>query len=178
MAAIPSRHWVTLSRHVVQIPGTLCAALKKAHPDVLATPQDCQATTGILLDLPLGQTAIPSVIGGGGGGSCGSISVPWKQYNSLSSPLGGYYVEHSGMFTYTGCSASDSGHVCSRNMTFNRPAYWGVSNTGCRDNNNGSSKVDAEADYLLTIPTGGYTLRLDATCDEMGNISDPSVNAD
>src|SRR5262249_10127508 len=97
----PLYHWVTLSQHTVQIPDKICSAIKKAHTDTFKI-QDCQATTGIQVELPAGKTSIPDVIGGGGGGGCGAISTSYMQYYTMSTLGGGYHVQHSGTFTYSG----------------------------------------------------------------------------
>lgn len=176
LPASSSLHWVTIQTHHEQIPQSACDALTKLNPQAAGSAQLCQATSTISVALPAGTTT-PYVLGGGPGGSCGDIYVPWTQTYTLSTLYSGYHVEHSGTFEYTGCAAYDSGHVCNRNMAF-RFSITGLSSTGCRDNTSGSSQVDAEADYIVYIPGGGFTKRLDATCTATGSISDLSITAD
>ncbi len=134
--------------------------------------QLCMATITLQVSTP-----IPYIIGSGGGSGCTSYQRSWKQTYDLSLLLGGFHVEHSGVFTYNGCSAFDANHICNRNMAYYLPAVFGLNMTGCRDNGNGSSTVDAEADYFYNSFLGGFTQRLDATCTEAGNIYDPSIVA-
>jgi hypothetical protein len=87
-----------------------------------------------------------------------------------------YYYQQTGTFTYDGChTPKDSNHNCVNNMSYS-PGIT-VSNTYCGDYTSGG-KAYAQGDYLVSMLGVGSTSNLLASCDQYGNIYDPSVVAE
>lgn len=176
-AAASSSHWVVIHRQLIQLPKATCDRIKAMSSDAATAHSACEVTSTLMVLQP--ATSSPySVCStcGGGGGTCTAHSKSWLQYYEMSTLPVSYYYQQSGTFTYDGCNVpTDSGHNCTRNLSYSPGVS--VSNTACYDHTSGG-KIYAEGDYLVAVLGFGSTSTLVATCDQNGNISDPSLIAD
>ncbi|MFI5273031.1 MAG: hypothetical protein ACHQ4H_08380 [Ktedonobacterales bacterium] len=172
-AAARSSHWVVVAHETRPLPKAVCDRVRAMNPKLAAASQVCDVTSTLMV-LRADGPSPQMVCGTCGGGGCYAQSTSWKQFFS-SSGFVSFYYQQTGTFTYDGChTPSDSGHNCTRNMSYS-PGVT-VANTFCGDSISGG-KAYAEGDYLVAVFGVGSTNVLHASCDQNGNISDPSMSA-